>query len=50
MSLYEDLQNQNKQIEVLETQLQRLQEDKKQTQQLIKLFEKKKTVQIKLTN
>ena len=41
MSLYEDLQNQNKQIEILETQLQRLQEDKKQTQQLIKLFEKK---------
>ena len=41
MSLYEDLQNQNKQIEVLETQIQRLQEDKKQTQQLIKLFEKK---------
>ena len=49
MSLYEDLQNQNKQFEFLETQLQRLQEDKKQTQQLIKLFEKK-TVQIKLTN
>lgn len=40
MSLYEDLQNQNKQIEVLKTQLQRLEDDKKKTQQLIEFHEK----------
>lgn len=39
MSLYEDLQSQNKQIEVLKTQLQQLENDKKQTQELIEFYE-----------
>jgi hypothetical protein len=40
MSLYEDLQNQNKQIEALKAQLQQLEYDKKQTQELIESYEK----------
>lgn len=40
MSLYEDLQKQNKQIEVLKTQLQQLENDKKQNQELIEFYEK----------
>lgn len=41
MSLYEDLHTKDKQIKILEKQLQQLREDKKQTQQLIALCEKK---------
>lgn len=40
MSLYENLQNQNKQIEALKAQLQQLENDKKQTQELIEFYEK----------